>query len=653
MDEDDERAIELSSIAAIFPELVLNEHKPYHATLDVPVAPVKPLKIYFQSSESSAPHGLLTPPTTDGSGSEGPPKQQSAGQLTAALNIDVHQLSHLPPLKLDISLPEGYPQDKPPDVIVRADPQWLPQQTIENVQNKCAKLWEEWSHDQVVYTYIDYVQQEAEKAFGLAENAEHKFELPGDLKLVLLDYDLRRKREQFENETFECGICLEPKKGKLCHRMLLCGHVFCVQCLQDFYNNCITEGDVDNVKCMDPGCGKNTVKEIAPDKKRKIDQTLNPSELMQIPIEQEKVQRYVHLKRKKKLEADKNTIYCPRKWCQGAAKSKRHSNEDEESGQEQVQPANKKKIKPEDIPMNERLCVCEDCNYAFCSVCKKGWHGELASCNPRRQAELNAEEQASLDYMKRFSTNCPTCSAPAQKSMGCNHMICFSCKTHFCYLCSSFLMPDNPYRHFNDLKSQCYMRLWELEGGDGADVGIGFGGGNAVPWQAEFEDSDSEEEEEVDLPPENFEEFAGEPANPFEDDTDDEEPAPDQRRPDRPHIEIINFGGNGGNRRIEVQAPPAPPPAPNPLANRGQRGNRGRGGNRGGRRPAAPRAQVARPVLAQEAPPVVVHAVANANQQAAPVRAAPGQGNNADQGIQRFIRLALQDREDEWDSDED
>ena len=53
MEEDDERAVELSAIAAIFPELVIDEKDPYHATLDILVTPEKPLKIYFQSSHSS------------------------------------------------------------------------------------------------------------------------------------------------------------------------------------------------------------------------------------------------------------------------------------------------------------------------------------------------------------------------------------------------------------------------------------------------------------------------------------------------------------------------------------------------------------------------------------------------------------------------
>lgn len=692
MDEDEERAIELSSIAAIFPELVTDPSKPFTTTLDLPVAPEKPLKIYFQSSTQAGPPGLPTPPSTATSNSGDAAQTPSAPPITQALNVDVHQLSHLPPLKIEITLPDGYPAEKPPAVNVRSDPPWLPQETLERIRSQCAELWEECGRDQVVYTFIDHVQQEAEKAFGVADNSDHRFELSSELKLVLLDYDMKRRRQQFENETFECGICLEPKKGRICHRLLLCGHVFCVACLQDFYNNCIKEGDVDNVKCLDPGCGKNVASEFSPGKRRKIDQTLNPSELLQIPIQQELVQRFVRLKRKKRLESDKNTIYCPRQWCQGAAKSKRHPKSDdplrdaeisEDDPEIETKPTKKKKQVPEDIPMSERLAVCEDCNYAFCSVCKKGWHGELARCNPRRQAELNAEEQASLDYMKRFSTPCPTCNAPAQKTFGCNHMICFKCKTHFCYLCSSYLMPDNPYRHFNDFKSTCYMRLWELEGGDGADAGMGFAGGNAAPpWEAELNESDSDGE--GDLGDEDFEEFGGDDIVAWDDDSDDEEPAPDQRRVNRPHVEIVNFAGNGVNQRIELPDRPrqagAPPPAPNPPANR--RGNGRRRGN--ARAPVAPRnpAQAradehpqaipapapvvvnaaqplrearhrAMPAAPNVAPPAAADAAQNVDVELGHVAAAPGQGNNADAGLQRFLRLALEDREDEWDSDED
>jgi hypothetical protein len=41
-----------------------------------------------------------------------------------------------------------------------------------------------------------------------------------------------------------------------------------------------------------------------------------------------------------------------------------------------------------------------------------------------------------------------------------------TCSTHFCYLCSSYLLADNPYVHFNTVGTECYGRLWE-----GEDVG--------------------------------------------------------------------------------------------------------------------------------------------------------------------------------------
>jgi E3 ubiquitin-protein ligase RNF14 len=707
---DDERAIELSSIAAIFPELILDPNLSYDATLIIAVSPTHPLKICFQQSAESGLSMLPTPPTsieTDEDISAVAENKRKPVQVTGD-PAGVHYLAHLPPLILRIHLPEGYPSAQPPEFELSTSPAWIPKTKLTSLKADGVRLWEELGKDQVVFTYIDHLQQLAENGLNLAGDLRNDLRLSSDMKLALLDFDLRAKRELFEKETFECGVCLEPKKGVQCHR-LSCSHVFCISCLQDFYNNCINEGDVDNVKCLAPDCGKD-LKPLPPPvertpsgpipKRKKVDRTLNPSELLQIPIEQELVQRYVRLKRKKRLESDKNTIYCPRQWCQGAARSKKHpkpidplNDTEEASSESEVEdPAvassrKTKKSQPEDIPMSERLCVCEDCSFAFCSVCKKGWHGELAVCNPRRQHELNEEEKASLEYLKLHTTACPTCSAPAQKTMGCNHMICFKCNTHFCYLCSSYLMPDNPYKHFNDLKSACYMRLWELEGGDGdqAEVGIGFaGGGN---WEDEDEDSDTDTSDSFDSDEEdNFEDFG--PDDDFmrfsdeEDDTSDDEPAPDQRPAQARdvRIEIVNFARAGGaaNPRIfqNVQrAPrPAPPPAPIPprRARGGQRAVRQRAqvrrqpeagrGNLPGVRGFAHGAQDLRAQRQADARDHLdAHDADNVEQEEIiRVGPAPGQGRGAARqpaplramGLERFLELAQRDQEDEWDSDE-
>ncbi|KAI1438881.1 RWD-domain-containing protein [Xylaria sp. CBS 124048] len=451
MDEDeDARDIELSTISAIYPEVQLDETDPHSFSVELPVTLSRPLTVLFPA---------VTP--------------------AAVEEVDSQTLLNLPALRVNVTLPDGYPQNEPPNVTISTSPPWLSDDRLRKLETDVIKLWEDIGRDQVIFTYIDDLQRASEDVFGLADS-EGTLEVPPEHKIALLDYDGNAKRIAFEKETFVCGICLDPKKGIICHKMLDCGHVFCVQCLKDFYNNSITEGNVAAVICLAPGCAherqKNAAKE--PSNRRKPKTFISPSELLQIPIDQDMVKRYVMLKHKNKLESDKNTIYCPRSWCQGAARSKRHKKPE---GLEVVDSDDDDEA-DEDTGL---LAICEDCGFAFCSRCCQGWHGELNYCLPKQRTDvITEEEKASLEYLRLHSTPCPTCWAPCQKSLGCNHMQCFKCETHFCYLCSAWLDPSNPYRHFNTApsgeKTGCYMRLWELEGGDGDDVGIDYEGGDAM-----------------------------------------------------------------------------------------------------------------------------------------------------------------------------
>jgi E3 ubiquitin-protein ligase RNF14 len=305
------------------------------------------------------------------------------------------------------------------------------------------------------------------------------------------------KKELFDKETFDCEVCLEPKKGSACYRMARCSHVFCTACLQDYYNNCIKEGDVNNVKCMSTECGKNG------SKGQKKDRLLSPKELLQIPLPREQVDRYAKIKRKKKIESDPSIIFCPRTWCQGAMRTEKYpkitdvsqmddSDSEADEGQEQTE-ANA--INPDSGPEKrrvgirgmERLQVCEDCELAFCAVCLASWHGDFVRCEPRDAAQLTEEDQASLNFIMKSTTPCPYCSVPCQKSMGCNHMTCVQCKTHFCYLCSAWLSPDNPYMHYNDVKNKaCYQRLMDGVEGDVANGNVQFGGRRGAEQLADY-----------------------------------------------------------------------------------------------------------------------------------------------------------------------
>ncbi|KAJ5248874.1 hypothetical protein N7468_000325 [Penicillium chermesinum] len=524
---EDDRSVELSSIAAIFPEIKINPESPFKATLDLPVALPSPTKVYFQQPVDVGFPAALTPPTSI---------DEHKAELDQTAARDVHVLSYLPPVNLHIELPDGYPSEKPPRVQLNTQPPWLPAPILAKLSNDCERLWKECGQDMVVFTYIDHLQQLAETAFGIQDTNDGELYLARDLKIPLLDFNSKTEREKFEQGTFECGICLEPKKGASCHRLLRCSHVFCVPCLQDFYNTCITEGDVDSVKCLAPDCDKNQHPTPAPGSevqtpRRKKDRTIGPSELLQIPLSTETVQRYVFLKRKKKIEADTNTVYCPRHWCQGAARSKRHPKpqdpmEDDDGSDDDEASPTEPNGKVDEAPSREnRLAICEDCNYAFCAICKKGWHGDLVFCVPRLQAEPTEEEKATEEYFRLYTTHCPTCNVPCQKLMGCNHMRCVKCDTHFCYLCSAWLSPDNPYRHFNEEGRYCYNRLWDLEGGDGEN-----------PIGADALHNIFEVDSDDDAPNELFWDLH----------SSDEEPEPEAEPPRRRHR--------------------APPPAPIPLA---------------------------------------------------------------------------------------
>lgn len=191
-DMEDERQVELSSISAIFPEIVLDAQDAFKASIDLPVTPSIPLPVVFPESAD----GTLV--ATD-------------RNVQPELRLETHLLSHLPPLHLQITLPEGYPATRAPIFHLSTTPQWVFDTVLEQLASDGQRLWEEFGHDQVVFAYIDHLQQAAENTFGILDGKE-TLEVSQDLKIALLDFDIQAKRAAFEKATFNCGVCL----GKNC-----------------------------------------------------------------------------------------------------------------------------------------------------------------------------------------------------------------------------------------------------------------------------------------------------------------------------------------------------------------------------------------------------------------------------------------------------
>uniref|UniRef100_A0A8H7NG63 RING-type domain-containing protein n=1 Tax=Bionectria ochroleuca TaxID=29856 RepID=A0A8H7NG63_BIOOC len=393
-DSDDPRYSELETLEAIYPEIRHPDiQDKFTFEIELPVEPQAPVTVTFPAAVTS--ETALA---------------DNLGQPLEA-EVDSSQVTYLPSLTLRITLPKGYPEDNPPIAHVSTNPQWLPQTTIEKLVGDGPRLWDEAGRDMVAFTYIDHVQRAAEDVFGIT-SSDGTLQVASEHKLAVLDYDIKAKRAAFEKGTYECGICLDPKKGSKCHKMLDCNHIFCLQCLLDFYNDAIKEGNLSTVKCLSPNCAKERVASQAKTtgKQKKPKTSLSPSELLQIGLTDETVKRYVALKYKTELESDKNTVYCPRQWCNGAARSKKHKKpeglelnevsdgesetEDNNDGANDDEKAGEKK--PLKFDRGELLSICEDCGFAFCSRCFQSWHGELKICHPRaKDGELTEDQKAS------------------------------------------------------------------------------------------------------------------------------------------------------------------------------------------------------------------------------------------------------------------
>jgi hypothetical protein len=73
---------------------------------------------------------------------------------------------------------------------------------------------------------------------------------------------------------------------------------------------------------------------------------------------------------------------------------------------------------------------CPACATAICFECLQPFH-PLLECAEVEDFEMNEWKKG------RDAGQCPKCRAHIERSSGCNHMTCFSCKYEFCWLCSA------------------------------------------------------------------------------------------------------------------------------------------------------------------------------------------------------------------------
>ncbi|MEQ2263329.1 hypothetical protein XENORESO_006149 [Xenotaenia resolanae] len=416
------------------------------------------------------------------------------GEKTAEYNV-----CFLPPLVLNFELPADYPSTSPP--IFSLSSKWMTKAQLSSLCQHLDELWEENRGFEVLFTWIQFLKEETldflsiqsplelnrSSSKGLGERrktdpaakagaqcvspsekpeekkpevnkgiSEQHFSSSSQLdpRAVvlkdphsdplpqLLDFDEGQRQRVFDSKVFCCGICFSDKLGSNCLCFKGCQHVYCKVCMAEYFQIQIRDGNVQCLNCPEPECTS----------------LATPSQVKQL-VDDELFARYDRLLLQSSLDLMADVVYCPRQSCGTAV---------------MVEP-------------DTTMGICSVCQYAFCTLCKLGYHGVshckitaddlrnirdeyLSSTSEgqkfmeqrfgKRVVQKAVEESFSRDWLKENCKCCPRCGTNIQKVDGCNKMTCTSCKQYFCWLCLGVLSKVNPYSHFNNPHSPCYNQLF-------------------------------------------------------------------------------------------------------------------------------------------------------------------------------------------------
>ncbi|XP_056587312.1 E3 ubiquitin-protein ligase RNF14-like isoform X2 [Triplophysa dalaica] len=378
-------------------------------------------------------------------------------------------ISFLPSI-LSFYLPVDYPSSSAP--VFTLSSKWLTGELITTLCKRLDELWEANKGNVVLFTWIQFLKEETLEFLGihspleiqstagqsqgesiqkLAAEKSKPHELDPravqevnphtDILSHLLDFDEAQKQKVFDGKVFCCGICFSEKLGSNCLLFKECQHVYCKACMKEYFEIQIRDGKVQFLDCPEPECTS-----IA-----------TPAQV-KLLVGEEEFARYDRLLLQSSLDRMEDVVYCPRKSC----------------------------CTPVMVEHESTMGICPSCRYAFCTLCKRGYHAlsqciataeeikhlreeYLAASEIRKKflekrfgkhvIQREVENYFSSEWLKDNSKKCPNCGTHVQKDKGCNRMTCTSCWKNFCWVCFTVLSDNNPYDHFSDQKSPCYKLL--------------------------------------------------------------------------------------------------------------------------------------------------------------------------------------------------
>ncbi|XP_002163123.1 E3 ubiquitin-protein ligase RNF14 isoform X1 [Hydra vulgaris] len=375
----------------------------------------------------------------------------SSDESFVVLDID-----YLPAIALNFKLPEGYPTLSPP--VYTLSCKWLTKIQLSRLCEALDKCWTSEDGQEVLYTWMQVLTNDVWKTINVSNelilsvsNSAHTSNLDcrvfqetdnlNNLVTYLIDYNSKEAQQKFNNAFFECALCFLEKPGSKCVSFSKCKHIYCRECIEQYFSIKIRDGSVRGLICPQEKC----------------ESQADPN-FVRTLVSPELYEKYDSLLLQSTLDCMDEIAYCPRKTCNA--------------------------VVLKELNMGQ----CPVCRFVFCVLCKRTYHGvnkcpvNSGELKKLREAYLNGtaeekeylekrygkkqlkqavEEHFSETWLENNSKKCPNCSTYIEKIDGCNKMKCYKCETNFCWLCGKGLPAANPYEHFNSLKTGCFNRLFE------------------------------------------------------------------------------------------------------------------------------------------------------------------------------------------------
>ncbi|KAL5255840.1 hypothetical protein ACHWQZ_G011168 [Mnemiopsis leidyi] len=355
-------------------------------------------------------------------------------------NKFTYNVKYLPPIVLKFEYQLGYPSSTYPKFSLSC--LWLPDDMLQRVRQQLIDDWE-GSRDVILFSWTSFLVNDIWDFLLLPNKLICPEFISSDMISDLCVFDYEKRLSVFKQSPHKCNVCFEEYKGSLCMQFLPCDHVFCKVCMKSYFEVMIASGDVNQLLCPNDKC----------------DSVALPTQVKEL-VETDLYERYEKFLLQRTLDQMSDVVRCPRKFCQNSVLK--------------------------DVDSN--MAQCNSCNFIFCVLCDKTWHGEHTPCEIRSSKYLEMYEKwknsseperealykmygranvlrivADIDSAEWLKINCklcPHCSTPLQLGTGCNKIRCSVCGKFMCWLCGQKINHNDPYSHFRP-GGPCENRLFE------------------------------------------------------------------------------------------------------------------------------------------------------------------------------------------------